>query len=213
MTLVTHTVAIVEDDEVLRQSLKSLVDGGAGWRLTGTWPSAEEALPALVQAPPEVVLMDINLPGASGIECVSRLKQRCPQVQVLMVTIYDNSDQVFAALAAGASGYLLKRDIPGRLLECLHEVLDGGSPMSSRIARQVVCFFQERGQAKRETDDLTSREQQILERLAQGALYKEIAGELSIARETVNSHVRSIYGKLHVRSRTEAVIKFLKGRP
>ena len=207
-----HTITIVEDDAGLRDSLALLIQGARGWKLTGTHPSAEAALPALTRHPPEVVLMDINLPGMSGIECVHRLKESVPQVLVLMVTVYDNSDQVFAALAAGASGYLLKRDVPSRLLDFLQDILNGGAPMSSHIARQVVRFFHNQGRAKKETDDLTARERQILEGLAQGSLYKEIASELNIGVETVNTHVRNIYAKLHVRNRTEAVLKFLQSR-
>lgn len=206
------TLAIVEDDAGLRDSLASLIAGAQGWKLTGAYESAEAALPALTKQPPALVLMDINLPGMSGIECVHRLKEKVQDLLVLMVTVYDNSDQVFAALAAGACGYLLKRDIPLRLVDSLNDALAGGSPMSSHIARQVVRFFHNQGRARKETDDLTAREKQILELLAQGSLYKEIASELGIGTETVNTHIRNIYAKLHVRSRTEAVIKFLQSR-
>ena len=207
-----NTLAIVEDDAGLRDSLTRLIAGAEGWKVTGVYATAEAALPAILRQPPNLVLMDINLPGMSGIECVQRLKEKQPELLVLMVTVYDNSDQVFAALAAGACGYLLKRDIPVKLVDSLSDALQGGSPMSSHIARQVVKFFHHQGQARKETDDLTTREKQILELLAQGSLYKEIAAELGIGTETVNTHIRNIYAKLHVRSRTEAVIKFLKGR-
>jgi len=208
----TNTLAIVEDDAGLRDSLARLIAGARGWKLIGSYESAESAVPALTRQVPNLVLMDINLPGMSGIECVQRLKEKLPDLLVLMVTVYDNSDQVFAALAAGACGYLLKRDIPLRLVDSLNDALDGGSPMSSHIARQVVRFFHTQGKARKETDDLTGREKQILELLAQGSLYKEIASELGIGTETVNTHIRNIYSKLHVRSRTEAVIKFLQSR-
>lgn len=208
----TCTIAIVDDDSGLRADLTRLLTGAPGWTLTGAYSTAETALSAFLRQPPDVVLMDINLPGMSGIDCVTRLKERAPHVQVLMVTIYDNSDQVFAALAAGASGYLLKRDAPAKLIESLEDMLNGGAPMSSHIARQVVRFFHRQGQARKETSDLTTRERQILERLAQGALYKEIASELGIGLETVNTHIRNIYSKLQVRSRTEAVVKFLQSR-
>ncbi len=207
-----NTIAIVEDDAGLRESLAGILREAAGWKITGAWPSAEAALPALIRQPPKVVLMDINLPGKSGIECVSKLKERHPDVLVMMLTVYDNSDNVFASLAAGASGYLLKRDIPARLLDAINDVAAGGAPMSSHIALQVVRFFHQQGQAKKDTDDLTNRERQILELLAQGSLYKEIASELAIAVETVNTHVRNIYSKLQVRSRTEAVVKFLQSK-
>ena len=207
-----HSIAIVEDDPSHRISLELLIEGDRDWRLTGSWSSAEAALPTLLRQPPEVVLMDINLPGMSGIECVHRLKERRPEAHVLMVTVYDNSDQVFAALSAGASGYLVKRDVPVRLIGFLLEILDGGAPMSSHIALQVVRFFHQQGKAKKETDELTGRERQILEMLAQGSFYKEIASGLKIGVETVNTHIRNIYAKLHVRSRTEAVIKYLQSR-
>jgi DNA-binding NarL/FixJ family response regulator len=207
-----HTIALVEDDPGLRDTLTQLIAGTRGWKITGAYPSAEAALPALKRQPPHVVLMDINLPGISGIECVQQIKKTHPDLLVLMLTVYDNSDQVFAALAAGACGYLLKRDIPHKLLPALDDALTGGSPMSSHIARQVVRFFHTQGRAKKETDDLTPRERQILELLAQGSLYKEIASDLGIGTETVNTHIRNIYAKLHVRSRTEAVVKFLAAK-
>ena len=207
-----HTIAIVEDDRSLRSSLELLIAGDPAWRLTGAYASAEAALPALLREAPEMVLMDINLPGMSGIECVLRLKERQPEVLVLMVTVYETGDQVFAALSAGASGYLLKRDVPVRLISFLQEILAGGAPMSSHIALQVVRFFHQQGKAKKDTEELTPRERQILEQLAQGALYKEIASDLKIGVETVNTHIRNIYSKLHVRSRTEAVIKYLQSK-
>jgi DNA-binding NarL/FixJ family response regulator len=153
--------------------------------------------------------MDIQLPGMSGIECVAKLKVLHPEVMVLMVTVYDNNERIFDALASGASGYLLKRDAPGKLLAALDDLLAGGSPMSSAIARKVVQHFQKAPPGKNKDHDLTTRERQILELLVKGSLYKEIAWELGIGFETVRSHIDNIYKKMHVGTRTEAVVKFL----
>jgi DNA-binding NarL/FixJ family response regulator len=213
MTQPTQTIAVVEDDQVLRDALSAILLASPHWRLRGTYPSAEAALPALRAAPPDVVLMDIQLPGMSGIECVAALKQTHPAVQVLMVTVYDNNDRIFQALAAGADGYLLKRDAPGRLLDALADLRTGGSPMSGSIARKVVQFFQQAPPPANQDHNLTPRERQILERLVQGCLYKEIADQLDIGVETVRTHLHNIYRKLQVRTRTEAVVKFLGHRP
>ena len=159
---------------------------------------------------PDVVLMDINLPDLSGIECVRRLKAEYPDLQIMMLTMYEDSEQVFQALAAGASGYLVKRTPPGQLIEALKEVHQGGSPMSMQIARMVVDSFHHMGPARDETANLTPREEEILSHLAKGLRYKEIADTLFISVETVRSHLRRIYEKLHVRSRTEAVVKYLR---
>ena len=156
--------------------------------------------------------MDIQLPGLSGIDCVARLKARHPALLAMMLTVYDNNDRIFEALAAGASGYLLKRDVPLRLMDCLTDLLAGGSPMSSAIARKVVQHFQKPLPAARNGEhNLTPREQQILDLLVKGNLYKEIAWELGIGVETVRTHLHNIYAKLHVRTRTEAVVKYLGG--
>lgn len=203
-----HTIAIVEDDASLSGILTEIV-AASPWHLTGTFPSAEAALEGLAAACPEVVLMDIQLPGMSGIECVPKLKVLHPEVLVLMVTVYDNNERIFDALAAGASGYLLKRDAPGKLLEALDDLLAGGSPMSGAIARKVVQHFQKEPPARNKDLNLTPRETQILELLVKGNLYKEIAWELGIGFETVRSHIDNIYKKLQVRTRTEAVVKFL----
>jgi DNA-binding NarL/FixJ family response regulator len=179
------------------------------WQLTATFSTADEALEALPVAPPEIVLMDIQLPGMSGIECVALLKEKCPQIQVMMVTVYDNNDRIFDALAAGANGYLLKRDVPDKLIESLEELLAGGSPMSGAIARKVVQHFRKSAPSEDKDHNLTPRETEILNHLVKGALYKEIAADLGLGYETVRTHVRNIYGKLHVRTRTEAVVKYL----
>jgi DNA-binding NarL/FixJ family response regulator len=207
-----HTIALVEDDASLRETLAEIISSSAKWQLVASYPDAESALEGMKATCPEVVLMDIQLPGISGIECAGRLKVLHPELQILMVTVYDNNDRIFDALAAGASGYLLKRDAPSKLLECLDDLLAGGSPMSSAIARKVVQHFQKEPPAKNEDHNLTPREKQILELLVKGGLYKEIAWDLGIGVETVRTHLHNIYAKLHVRTRTEAVVKYLGGR-
>ena len=207
----TTTLAIVEDDPTLRKTLAEIVNTSASWNLVGMFASAEDALQELPGSPPQMVLMDIQLPGISGIECVAASKQQCPEVQVLMVTVYDNNDRIFEALAAGSSGYLLKRDAPNMLLESLNDLRNGGSPMSSAIARKVVQRFQSPPNTTSVDHDLTPRETEILEQLVKGSLYKEIASDLEIGVETVRTHLRNIYAKLHVRTRTEAVVKYLGG--
>lgn len=208
-TAPSHRIAIVEDDPSLRESLEELLSGSAKWRVGQVFPDAEQALEGMREDCPEVVLMDIQLPGESGIDCVAKLKHLHPQVQVLMVTVYDNNDRIFNALAAGASGYLLKRDVPTRLLDALDEMLAGGAPMSPAIARKVVQHFRKPIPNPSEEHNLTPRETQILELLVKGNLYKEIAWELGIGVETVRTHLHNIYGKLQVRTRTEAVVKYL----
>ena len=204
-----HTIALVEDDELLRETVAEILAASPKWSLTGSYPDAEAALEGMKAACPEVVLMDIQLPGMSGIECVAKLKELHPEAQVLMVTVYDNNDRIFNALAAGASGYLLKRDAPAKLLDSLDELLAGGSPMSGAIARKVVQHFQATPPSKNEDHNLTPREKQILELLVKGGLYKEIAWDLGIGVEAVRTHLHNIYAKLHVRTRTEAVVKYL----
>lgn len=204
-----HTIAIIEDDTLLSEILTEIVTSSPTWKLVSTYATAESALDGLFKNCPKVVLMDIQLPGMSGIECVAKLKALHPEVMVLMVTVYDNNERIFDALASGASGYLLKRDAPAKLLEALDDLLAGGSPMSSAIARKVVQHFQKAPVSRNKDHDLTARETQILELLAKGSLYKEIASALGIGFETVRSHIDNIYKKMHVRTRTEAVVKFL----
>ena len=203
-----NTIAIVEDDDSLRGILTEIV-AASPWHLVDTFANAEVALAALATSCPDVVLMDIQLPGMSGIQCVAKLKALHPAVLVLMVTVYDNNERIFDALAAGASGYLLKRDAPAKLLEALEDLLAGGSPMSGAIARKVVQHFQKEPPTRNKDLNLTPRETQILELLVKGNLYKEIAWDLGIGFETVRSHIDNIYNKLHVRTRTEAVVKYL----
>lgn len=205
----TNTLALVEDDPALRETLTEMINSSTSWTLTAVCASAEEALAILPTNPPQIVLMDIQLPGISGIECVAKLRQACPPIQILMVTVYDNNDRIFDALAAGASGYLLKRDVHEMLLESLDDLQAGGSPMSSAIARKVVQHFQKLPEENIADRNLTKRELEILEQLVKGSLYKEIATELGIGVETVRTHLRNIYAKLHVRTRTEAVVKYL----
>ncbi len=203
-------LAIVEDDAVIRRSLSRIVDEARGLRCLAACATGEEALKQLPDLQPDVVLMDINLPQMSGIECVRRLRELLPKTQVLMLTVYEDSDLIFRALRAGASGYLLKRSEPEQLLGAIHDVLHGGSPMTSQIARKVVQAFRASSEAENLTMKLTEREAEILDCLAKGYANKEIADRLNVSVPTVRSHLRNIYEKLHVHSRTEAVAKYLK---
>jgi DNA-binding NarL/FixJ family response regulator len=211
----TIRVALVEDDPGVRANLAKLIDSAPGFHCQASFPDAASALHAIPANPPDVVLMDINLPGMMGTECVSRLRQVLPNLPVLMLTVYDDSEQVFKSLMAGASGYLLKRTPKDRLLEAIREITSGGAPMSRQIARRVVQFFHEMNQmpaaAQRapEVESLTEREEEVLAQLARGLAYKEIAELMGISFETVRTHVRTIYEKLHVHSRTEATLKYL----
>ncbi|MGA2749630.1 MAG: response regulator transcription factor [Verrucomicrobiota bacterium] len=204
------SVAIVEDDAVTRRSLSQIVDDARGMRCVVACATGEDALKLLPAARPEVVVMDINLPQMSGIECVRRLREQLPKTQVLMLTVYEDSDSIFRALRAGASGYLLKRSEPEQLLEAIRDVLHEGSPMTSQIARKVVQAFHASEDAENLSMKLTEREAEVLDYLAKGYANKEIADKLGLSLPTVRSHLRSIYDKLHVRSRTEAVAKYLK---
>jgi DNA-binding NarL/FixJ family response regulator len=206
------TVAIVEDDAGVCQSLEWLLKSSPDFSCVSCCGSAEEALRVLPALAPEVVLMDINLPKRSGIECTARLKEVLPSVQVVMITVYDDADKVFNALRAGASGYILKRATPERILQAIREVHAGGVPMSSEIARKVLGVFRDPPSASSEAHKLSRREQEVLELLAQGCGNKEIADKLSISVETVTWHLRHIYAKLHVRSRTQAALRFLSFR-
>ena len=201
-------VSIVEDDEKLRETLARYFAGQPGFRCLSTYPNAEAALADLPQHPPDVVLMDINLPGMSGIECVSRLRQVAPLLKIIMLTVFEESEQVFKALSAGAFGYLVKSNRPAKILEAIREVHGGGSPMSGHIARKVVQSFQAQAAVRAETDTLTARELEVLQGLSRGHPYKEIAGNLGISLSTVRTYIQRIYEKLHVHSQTEAVMKF-----
>jgi DNA-binding NarL/FixJ family response regulator len=204
------TVSIVEDNEQLRGTLARVISRADGFRCLSQYGDAESALEGLPKEPPEVVLMDINLPGMNGVECVRRLKQTAPQILVVMLTVYEDTENIFNALAAGAAGYLLKRTKSSELLEAIREVQRGGSPMTTHIARKVTQSFQRAGPSPQPTENLSEREQEVLDCLSQGFLYKEIAEKLGISYETVHTYIRRIYEKLQVRTRTEAVAKFLK---
>jgi DNA-binding NarL/FixJ family response regulator len=205
------TVAIVEDNEQLRGTLARMLNKAEGFRCIGQHASAEAALEALPKEKPEVVLMDINLPGINGVECVQRLKQSSPEIMAVMLTAYEDTENIFAALAAGAAGYLLKRAPRAEILDAIREVHRGGSPMTTHIARKVVQSFQKPVAAPSEpTQELSAREQEVLDHLSHGFLYKEIAEKMGISYETVHTYIRRIYEKLQVRTRTEAVAKFLR---
>jgi len=203
------SVSIVEDNRGTRESLKELLGRAQGLQCLGAYASGEEALRKIPEERPDVVLMDINLPGMRGIECVARLKARAPKTQVLMLTTYDESDLIFESLRAGAHGYLLKNTTPAELVQAVEQVHSGGAPMSMYIARKVVNHFQQIRQPSSEMEKLTRREHEILALLAKGYLYKEIGDQLGISITTVRSHLRQIYEKLHVQTRTEATARFL----
>jgi DNA-binding NarL/FixJ family response regulator len=203
-------VSIVEDNEQLRGTLARLIGRTEGFACVGQHANAEAALENVPLEKPHVVLMDINLPGMNGVECVRRLKQLLPATQVMMLTAYEDTDNIFNALKAGANGYLLKRTPRAELLEAIRDVQRGGSPMSAHIARKVVQSFQQSPAAAQQTEDLSPREREVLDCLAQGFLYKEISDKLGVSYETVHTYIRRIYEKLQVRTRTEAVAKFLR---
>ena len=206
---VNITVSIVEDDASLRGILSDWIRSAEGFKCVGVHENAEAAISALPKENPSVVLMDINMPGMNGIECVRRLKPQMTDAQFMMLTVYEDPDHIFKALSSGASGYLLKRTPRTELLAAMRDIHAGGSPMSSNIARKIVQSFQRFGSASpAEADSLSPREREVLEFLARGYLYKEIAEALQISIPTVNTHIRRIYEKLHVRSRSQAVAKF-----
>jgi len=205
-------VAVIEDNAGLRRSLQRILAHAAGVKCVGTWERAELALEQLPALQPDVVLMDINLPGISGIEATARVKTLCPQTQVVMVTVYEDTDSIFRALKAGACGYLLKRASATEIVDAIREVRVGGAPMTSEIARKVVHAFQGPPPADATAAVLSAREQQILQMLSQGFANKEIADKLSISYQTVKVHLKHIYEKLHVRSRTEALLKFMSDK-
>jgi DNA-binding NarL/FixJ family response regulator len=202
-------VSIVEDDVRVRDSLSQLIELSDGFHCISQFSTAEMALASLPAAAPDVVVMDINLPGMDGVECVRKLKQLLPRCQILMLTVYDQTDKIFNALAAGANGYLLKQTAPVELLASIRDVHNGGSPMSSHIARKVVQSFQTPARGAG-CENLTAREQEVLDYLTKGYMYKEIASLLHISFDTVHTHTRHIYEKLHIRSRTELMTSHLR---
>lgn len=200
--------AIVEDQPDLRQNLTEWLNRAPGLHCMGAYSTGEEALKQLPKLYPDVVLMDINLPGIGGIQCVSRLRQLLPETDVIMLTTYDNAEMIFDSIRAGATGYLLKNQPREELLQALQQVRAGGSPMSLKIARKVFNHFQTPPKPGSEIEQLTNREQEILRLLTKGYHYKEIADKLGVTLATIQTHIAAVYKKLHVHSRTEAAMKF-----
>ncbi|MBM3880083.1 MAG: response regulator transcription factor [Verrucomicrobia bacterium] len=203
------TVAIVEDDRATRESLALLIDGTAGLCCQAIYTDAETALRSVPDHPPDILLVDLHLPGLSGIECVRRLRPQLPALKMLVLTKYEDADHIFQALKAGAHGYLLKQTPAPELLRSIVEVRQGSAPLSSEVAARMVSYFHEQGEHAAAAGRLSPRESEILDRLAKGYLYPEIAHELDITYTTVNGHIKSIYEKLHVHSRAAAVAKYL----
>lgn len=206
----TIKVAVVEDDEYIRSSLSELIEGAANLDLAGAYEDGPAAVDGIPLSKPDVVIMDIQLPGMDGVECVRTLKAARPEVNFLMLTAYEDSDKLFESLKAGASGYLLKRISSTRLLQAIRELYEGGSPMTPQIARRVVRYFSTPSNtASPDLEKLTPGQKKFLDELARGYSYKEIADHLGISMDGVRSYIRRIYEKLHVHSRTEAVMKYL----
>jgi DNA-binding NarL/FixJ family response regulator len=203
-------VAIIEDDAWIRENLGARITQTEGFVCAGTYRTGEEAIERLPDQAPDVVLMDINLPKMNGIECVRRLKMLIPSAQILMLTVYEDSDKIFNSLLAGASGYLLKRTPQAEILDAIAEVHRGSSPMTGHIARKVVQYFNQRGSVGPDMEKLSNREREVLDHLARGVPYKEIASTLTVSIDTIRAHIKGIYGKLHVHSRGEAVAKYLR---
>lgn len=209
--LMTIKISIVEDNADMRESVALLLNQAPGLRCVGSYATAEAAVRDLPGQKPDVALVDINLPGMNGIECVAKLKSQLPNLQVLMLTRYEQSDLIFDSIRAGASGYLLKHTSAAELIQAVEQVHAGGAPMTMQIARKVINHFQQIRKPASDMEKLTAREQEVLALLAKGYLYKEIASQLGITINTLRNHLRTIYDKLHVHSRTEATVKYLKG--
>lgn len=206
------SVTIIDDIKEIREGLQILINGSDGFSCGKTFATAEEAIDELPILNPDVALMDINLPGINGIEAVKRLKSKCPGTQFIMSTVYEDDENIFESLKAGASGYLLKKTAPSKILDAITEVFNGGSPMSSQIARKVIASFQKKDSID-ENEILTPKEKEVLKALAKGLRYKEIADEMKVSMETIRSHARKIYEKLQVQSRTEALNKVYGRQP
>ena len=204
-------VILVEDDDEFREHLQALIGGSVGFDCVGAHGSAETALKSVSIETPEVVLLDLELPGKSGLDLIAELNLKHPEIEIVVLTIHDDTNRIFAALEAGSSGYLIKPVAPARILEALMDVHHGGAPMPSQIARLVVNTFHAPKPAQSSTEKLTRREEEVLRQIAQGARSKEVADTLKIAVPTVQTHLQHIYEKLHARSRSEAVAKFLSG--
>jgi DNA-binding NarL/FixJ family response regulator len=202
-------IAIVEDNRVIRESLMEFVKTDQECECVFDCATAKEALKEIPKLEVDIVLMDIQLPDISGIECTARLKHLMPSIQIIMVTVYEDTERIFKALRAGACGYLLKRCTPEELVSAIREVRRGGAPMSREIARKVIVSFQEPANTASEVEDLSPREREILELLAAGFPNKQIAARVGLTDGTVRWHLRHVYHKLHVRSRTEATLKYL----
>jgi DNA-binding NarL/FixJ family response regulator len=202
-------VALVEDSAPMRRNLERMLRRASGVRCVCACGTAEEALEQVPRTQPDVVLMDINLPGATGIDCTGRLKRQMPALQVIMLTVYEDTNSIFSALKAGACGYLLKRSSPTQILDAITTIRSGGAPMTSEIARKIVTTFQSPPPSAAATATLSARELEILELLSQGKVSKEIADQLSISYHTVRVHLKHIYEKLHVRSQAEAMVKYM----
>jgi len=204
-------VAVFEDNHPLREMLFQLINGTPEMSCVGAFPDAANLVRKIEQCTPEVILMDIDMPGISGIEAVSVIKEKFPAIQILMQTVFEDDAKIYASICAGASGYLLKNTTPARLIESLHEVHSGGSPMSSSVARKVLEAFKKQSSTpSREGETLSDREREVLNGLVKGMSYKMIAGECDISIDTIKFHIKNIYEKLHVHSKTEAIIKAIK---
>jgi DNA-binding NarL/FixJ family response regulator len=202
------SVSIVEDLKDIREHVKRVVEEADGFICLSTYSNAEDAITEIPALQPDIVLMDINLPGMSGIDCILKIKEQCRSTQFMMFTIYEDSEQVFDSLSAGANGYLLKKTPPDQILQALKELYEGGAPMSTQIARKVVHAFQKPVRGSLDSAGLSAREKEVLQFLSKGYLYKEIGNKLNISTGTVRQHIHKIYEKLHVQNRTEALNKF-----
>jgi DNA-binding NarL/FixJ family response regulator len=203
------TIGIVEDNQFIRMALEQIILATEGYQLKGSYSSAEEAIEKIPSSEPDIVLMDINLGGKSGIDAVADLHEKCPDTRFMMCTVYEDDEKIFEALAAGATGYILKKSKPSELMAAVRELSEGGAPMSSQIASKVVASFRKKESSKENLlESLTHREFEILEALVKGKLYKEIGNDMNISTETVRKHVYHIYKKLHINNRVEAYNRF-----
>jgi len=201
-------VAIVEDSKTTREALEKIINLSSGYRCSCACGTAEEALQVLPRHRPDIILLDIQLPKMSGIECAGLLKNQLPSTEIIMVTVYEDPDRIFGALRAGASGYLLKRSVKKQVLKALDEVQQGGVPMSAEIARKVAAYFRDQEVGNPDVEKLTTRERDVLELVVRGFSNKEIAGELNMTLDAIYWHLKNIYRKLHVHCRTDAALKF-----
>lgn len=202
------TIALVEDDILLRDQLIKILNDAPDLEVLLAVSTGEEAIEKIPSHSPDVILLDINLPGKSGVECIRELKKKCPRTEVIMLTAYEEEDNIFNALREGASGYLLKTSSPEELFDAIRDVYSGGAPFSSHIARKVAQYFRQDREVVEENESLSPREREVLKLLSSGYIYKEVADQLNITIETVRTYVKRICAKLHVRSKTEAILKF-----